>query len=66
MRTDHAVTRTSNERVPMRPIVDRQTTVKTLPPLAVSNNNYNNVLLTNSSESMIPYKGDQIYYGHFP
>ena len=31
MPTDRAVTRTSSERVAMRPIVDRQTRVKTLP-----------------------------------
>ena len=35
MRTDHAVTRMSNDRVAMRPIVDRQTSFKTLPSLAV-------------------------------
>ena len=37
MRTDRAVTRPSSEPVFMRPIVDRQTPVKTLPSLAVSN-----------------------------
>ena len=31
MRTDRAVTRPSSKRVAMRPIVDRQTPVKTLP-----------------------------------
>ena len=31
MRTDRAVTRSSSEQVAMRPIVDRQTSVKTLP-----------------------------------
>ena len=31
MRTDRAVTRPSSERVAKRPIVDRQTPVKTLP-----------------------------------
>ena len=35
MRTDHAITRPSNEPVFMRTIVDRQTPVKTLPCLAV-------------------------------
>ena len=35
MRTDHAVTRMSNDRVVMRPIVDRQTPIKTLLSLAV-------------------------------
>ena len=35
MRTDRAVTRPSSEPVSMRPIVDRQTPVKTLPSLAV-------------------------------
>ena len=38
MRTDRAVTRPSSEPVFMRPIVDRQTPVKTLPSLAVGNN----------------------------
>ena len=38
MRTYHAVTRPSSERVAMRPIVDRQTLVKTLPSLAVDKN----------------------------
>ena len=38
MRTDRAVTRSSSERVATRPIVDRQTPVKTLPSLAVGNN----------------------------
>ena len=33
MRTDRAVTRPSSEPVSMRPIVDRQTSVKTLPSL---------------------------------
>ena len=37
MHTDHAVTRPSSEPVAMRPIVDRQTPVKTLPFLAVGN-----------------------------
>ena len=37
MRTDRAVTRPSSERVAMRPKVDRQTPVKTLPNLAVGN-----------------------------
>ena len=37
MRTDRAVTRPSSEPVGMRPIVDRQTPVKTLPSLAVGN-----------------------------
>ena len=35
MHTDRAVTRPSSEPVSMRPIVDRQTPVKTLPSLAV-------------------------------
>ena len=38
MRTDRAVTRLSSEPVSIRPIVDRQTPVKTFPSLAVSNN----------------------------
>ena len=37
MRTDRAVTRSSNKPVSMRLIVDRQTTVKTLPSLALDN-----------------------------
>ena len=37
MRTDR-VTRPGSEPVSIRPIVDRQTAVKTLPSLAVSNN----------------------------
>ena len=37
MRTDHAVTRRSSDRVAMRSIVDIQTPVKTLPSLAVGN-----------------------------
>ena len=36
MRTDRAATRMTSDRVAMWPIVDRQTTVKTLPSLAVS------------------------------
>ena len=39
MLTDRAVTRPSSEPVAMRPIVDRQTPVKTLPSLVVGNNN---------------------------
>ena len=35
MHTDRAATRPSSEPVSMRPIVDRQTPVKTLPSLAV-------------------------------
>ena len=35
MHTDHAVPRLSSELVAMRPTVDRQTPVKTLPSLAV-------------------------------
>ena len=35
MRTDRAVTRLRSEQVAMRPIVDRQTPVKTLSSLAV-------------------------------
>ena len=35
MRTDHAVTRPNSESARMRPIVDRQTPVKTLSSLAV-------------------------------
>ena len=38
MLTDRAVKRLSSERVAMRPIMDRQTPVKTLPSLAVGNN----------------------------
>ena len=38
MCTDRAITRMSSDRVAMRPIVDRQTPVKTLPSLAVGNN----------------------------
>ena len=38
MHTDRAVTRPSSEPVAMRPIVDRQTPVKTLPSLTVGNN----------------------------
>ena len=38
MRTDRTVTRPSSEPVSMRLIVDRQTPVKTLPPLAVGKN----------------------------
>ena len=37
MHSDRAVTRPSSEPVSMRPIVDRQTPVKTLPSLAVDN-----------------------------
>ena len=37
MHTDRAVTRSSSEPVAMRPIVDRQKPVKTLPSLAVGN-----------------------------
>ena len=37
MRTDHSVTRPSSESVSMRPIVDRQTPVKTLPSPALGN-----------------------------
>ena len=37
MRTNRAVTRPSSEPVSMRPIVDRQTPVKTLPSFAVGN-----------------------------
>ena len=39
MRTDHAITRPSSEPASMRPIVDRQTPVKTLPSLAFGNYN---------------------------
>ena len=35
MRTDRAVKRMSSDQVAKRPIVDRQTPVKTLPSLAV-------------------------------
>ena len=38
MRTDHSVTRPSGESVSMRPTVDRQTPVKTLPCLVVGKN----------------------------
>ena len=38
MRTDRAVIRMSSDRGAMKPIVDRQTPVKTLPSLAVGNN----------------------------
>ena len=38
MHTDHAVSRLSSEPVSMRPIVDRQTPMKTLPSLAVGKN----------------------------
>ena len=38
MQTDQDVTRPTSEPVSMRPIVDRQTPVKTLPSLAVGNN----------------------------
>ena len=38
MRTDRAVTRPNSEPVSMKPIVDRQTPVKTLPSLAVGKN----------------------------
>ena len=41
MLTDHAVTRLSSEPVYMKPIVDRQRPVKTLPSLAVGKNNNN-------------------------
>ena len=37
MRTDCAVTRSSSERVAMKPIVDRHTPVKILPSLDVGN-----------------------------
>ena len=40
MHTARAVTRPSSEPVSMRPIVDRQTPVKTLPSLAVGNKEY--------------------------
>ena len=46
MRTDRTVTRPSSEPMrPMRPIVDRQTPVKTLPSLAVGNNKWHMHLL---------------------
>ena len=38
MHTDRAVASPSSEQVAMRPTVDRQTPVKTLPSLAVVNN----------------------------
>ena len=38
MRTDRAATRPNHDPVAMGPIVDRQTTVKTLPSLAVGKN----------------------------
>ena len=37
MRTNHTATRKSSDQVAMRPIVDRQMSVKTLPSLAVGN-----------------------------
>ena len=37
MRTDRAITRPSSEPISMRPIVDRQTPVKTLHSLTVGN-----------------------------
>ena len=40
MRTDRAVTRMTSDRVAIRPIVDRQTPVKTLPSLAVGNDDF--------------------------
>ena len=40
MRTDRAVTRMSSDRVAMRPIVDRQAPVKTLPSFAVGKNKF--------------------------
>ena len=38
MRINRVVTRVSSDQVAMRPIVDRQTPVKTLPFLAVGKN----------------------------
>ena len=52
MRTDRALTRPSSDRVAMRPIVDRQTPVKTLPSLAVGNNS---TLRGNSFHSMAEF-----------
>ena len=40
MRTDRAVTRPNSEPVSTRPIVDRQTPVKTLRSLAVGKNHF--------------------------
>ena len=40
MHTDSTITRMSSDRVTMRPIMDRQTPVKTLPYLVVGNNNF--------------------------
>ena len=45
MRTNRAVTGMSSERVAVRPIVDRQTPVKTLPSFAVGNSTFNNEML---------------------
>ena len=52
MRTDRALTRPSSDRVAMKPIVDRQTPVKTLPSLAVGNNS---TLRGNSFQSMAEF-----------
>ena len=52
MRTDRTVTRPSSELVSMRPIVDRQTPVKTLPSLAVGNNSSSPVKLEPFEEAV--------------
>ena len=52
MRTDRAVTRPNSELVSMRPIVDRQTPVKTLPSLAVGNNSSSPVKLEPFEEAV--------------
>ena len=51
MRTDRAVTRTSSERVAIRPIEDRQTSVKTLPSLAVGKNAVSKNVISENLES---------------
>ena len=52
MRTNRTITRPSSEPVSMRPIVDRQTPVKTLPSLAVGNN-HTNINFTHNEDPLI-------------
>ena len=58
MHTDRAITRPSSESVSMRPIVDRQTPVKTLPSLAVGNKE-----AFQSKCNSMPFGAAWAYYG---
>ena len=60
MPIDRTVTRESSEPVAMRPIVDTQTPVKTLPSLAVGNREGNLTLLGKTSS--YPEGGGEIKY----